>query len=118
MLFRADVDQSVEECPGGDHQRTTRVRIAIFKREAGHSATLDENASCSANDPLDVRFRIERRLHPAAVDLLVCLRARRPHGRTSASNEQLELDPGGVDGTAHEATKRIDLAHQMPLCRT
>ena len=55
------------------------------------------------------------RLHPAAVDLLVGLRARRPDRRPAAAVEQLELDAGRVDRAAHQPAERIDLANEMAL---
>ena len=45
-----------------------------------------------ADQPFDVRLGVERRLHPCAVDPLVCLRTRRPDRRPAAAIEQLELD--------------------------
>ena len=55
---------------------------------------------------------------PIAVKLLVRLRPWRPHRRPATPVQQLELNPGGVDGSAHETTQRIDLANEVSLCRS
>ena len=59
--------------------------------------------------------RSSARSHPLAVRPLVRLRARRPHRRTPAAIEQLELNAGRVDRAAHQPAERIDLANQMTL---
>ena len=55
--------------------------------------------------------------HPRRVAPLVRLCARRPDGWTPAAVEQFELNAGGVDGEAHQAAERIDLADQVSFCR-
>ena len=67
--------------------------------------------------PLDVRLRIELATDPLAVDLLVRLRARRPHGRAATAVQQLELNAGRVDRATHQPAERVDLADKMTLCR-
>ena len=66
---------------------------------------------------VDVRLALERAPHPGAVAALVRLRARRPHRRTAAPVQQLELDAGGVDRASHQPAERVDLADQMALRR-
>ena len=56
------------------------------------------------------------RTQPAVLPL-VRLRARRPHRRTAAAIEQLELNAGRIDRAAHQAAERIDFADEMPLRR-
>jgi hypothetical protein len=56
--------------------------------------------------------------HPLAVERLIRLRSWRPHGWTATSIQQLELNSRGVDGTAHQAAERIDLADKVPLRRS
>ena len=48
---------------------------------------------------------------------LVGLRARRPDRRPATSIEQLELNAGRVDRSAHQAAERVDLANEMALRR-
>ena len=54
---------------------------------------------------------------PFAVKRLVRLGARRPHRRSAAAVEQLELNSGRVDAAAHQSAERIDLPDQMTLRR-
>src|SRR6516165_1580476 len=108
MLFRSDVNETVQERPRGDDKRAAAVRIAVLERETDDSSVFDEDTACATDQPLDVRFRLEGCTDPLAVNPLVCLRARRPHRRSPASIEQLELDSGGVDRPAHQPTERID----------
>ena len=117
MLLGADVHQAVEKRAGRDDQRVARVRVAVLERQADDAAVLDEDAAGPADQPLDVRLRLERALHPLAVDLLVRLRARRPDRGSAAAIEQLELNPGRVDRAAHQAAERVDLANEMALRR-
>ena len=55
--------------------------------------------------------------NPLRVQLLIRLRARRPHRRPAAAVEQLELNSGRVDCPAHQSAERIDLSDQMALRR-
>src|SRR5262249_31189049 len=116
MLLAADVNQAVEKRSSGDDERGSGVRVAVLHREAHDAAVFDENPSRPAEDPLDIRFIVERRAHPTAVNLLVRLRARRPDGGPTASIEQLELDAGCIDGAAHQSAERIDFANEMAFC--
>jgi hypothetical protein len=109
VLFRSDVNETVQKGAGRHDNRSTRVRIAVFHREAGDLSMPDQQTPRLADQPLDVRLLVERRLDPASVDFLVGLGAWRPDGRPAAAIEQLELDARGVDGAAHQAAERVDL---------
>ena len=50
-----------------------------------------------------------------AVELAVRLGARPLHGRALAAVQHAELDARTVDGAAHDAVERVDLAHQVAL---
>src|SRR5215472_14071016 len=50
-----------------------------------------------------------------AIETAVRLRPRAPDRRSFAPVQNAELDPGTVDGAAHDAVESVDLAHQMPL---
>ena len=52
-----------------------------------------------------------------AVELAIGLGARAADGRALGEIEHAELDAGAVDGAAHHAVQRIDLAHQMALAQ-
>src|SRR5581483_5583312 len=114
-LLGADMNHAVQERPGRHDQRLAAVGVAVLEGEAGDATTADERAAGPADQPLDVRLRVERRLHPAAVDLLVRLRARRPHRRPSAAVQELELNAGRVDRPSHQTAERVDLAYEVSL---
>src|SRR2546430_2030350 len=63
-----------------------------------------------------VVLALEHLAHFDAVHFLVTLRARRPDGGAAAGVEQAELDADGVGDFAHNAAKRVYLAHEVPLC--
>jgi len=111
------VHETVQERTGRHDERVARVHITVFKCEPGDASVLDENAACAPDDPGDVRLVLERFAYPCAVALLVRLCARRPHGRTTAPIEQLELNPCRVDRASHQSTERVDLANQVSLRR-
>src|SRR5262245_62169434 len=118
MLLRAYVHEAIQKRAGGDDERSAAAGIAILKGQTDDAVVFDEDAARTANPPLDVGLGLERRAHPLPVRLLVRLRARRPDGRSATSIEQLELDAGRVDRSAHQAAERIDLANEMTLGRT
>ena len=60
---------------------------------------------------------LDRRLHGRGIELAVGLGARAAYRRALAAVEHAELDAAGVRHAAHEAVERVDLAHEMALCR-
>ncbi len=117
-LLRAHMNQTVQERAGGDDNGARDVRRAVVHDHARHTTRACGQPRDLAKHPGDVRFPLEGVGHPSAVLALIGLRPRRPDGRTAASIEQLELDSGRVDRTAHQPAKRVNLANQVPLCRS
>src|SRR5205809_7954557 len=117
MLLRADVDETVEKRAGRDHDRAARVRVTVLECEADNAIARNDQTTGPANEPRDVGLAVERVPDPAAVDALVGLSARRPDRGTAAAIEQLELNTGRVDGSAHQSAERVDLADQVTLRR-
>ena len=64
VLLRPDVNEAVQKSAGGDDQRRARVGVAVFHRQADDASVLNEHATGLAEQPLDVRFCIERRDGP------------------------------------------------------
>src|SRR5207248_9997668 len=89
-LLWTDVNQAIQKRAGRDYERTTRIRIAVFHRKTDDASVLGQDAAGSPNQPLNVRPGLECCRDPSAVNLLVCLRARRPDGWPTATIEQLE----------------------------
>ena len=61
------------------------------------------------------RLRLKHFAHLYAIELLVALRPRTPHGRAARGIEQAELDAYGIGHLAHDAAKSVHLAHQVAL---
>ena len=116
-LFGPDVNQPIQERPGGDDERAALATVPVFHRQADDATVIDEDASGLSKDPGDVRLAIERACDPGRIATLVGLRARRPDRGPTTAIEQLELNPGCVDGVAHEAAEGINLANEVALGR-
>jgi hypothetical protein len=116
MLLGPDMNQPVQKSPRRHHDRPTAVLVALLHRETDDAPIRGDDATGSSNQPLDVWFSLERPTHPRPVRFLVGLSTRRPDGRSTASIEQLELDAGRIDGPAHQAAERVDLANKVALC--
>src|SRR6266851_6476668 len=56
--------------------------------------------------------------HREPVSLLVALRARRPHRRSTRSIEQAKLDANRVRDLAHDAAEGVDFANEVSLRNT
>src|SRR5690606_4803121 len=116
-LLAPDVNQSVQERPRRHDERAAADRVAILERETRDTTMLDENGPRAADDPLDARIRLEGLAQPPARRALVRLRARRPHRRSPAAVQQLELDAGRVCGAPHQPAERVNLANEMTFRR-
>src|ERR1017187_4818338 len=62
-----------------------------------------------------IGFVFEYFPHPEAIQLLVHLRPRRPHGGTTRRIQQAELDAYRIGNFPHDAAQGIDLAHEVTL---
>src|SRR5258706_1902772 len=111
------MDETIQERAGRDDERGAAKGVAVLKRKTLDAAMFDENPAGATDQPFDIRFGLELGLYPLAVDLLVGLRPRRPDCRPAAAIQQLELDSRRIDGAAHQASERIDLAHEVTLGR-
>ena len=65
VLLRADVNQAVEKRAGRDRRARGSERVAVLERQTDDAAVLDEDAPGAADQPLDVRLRLERALAPS-----------------------------------------------------
>ena len=115
-LLSPDVNQPVEKRPRRDDERFTPMDVAVFHRETDCAPTLNENVPCRTDQPFNIGLLPNFNAHPLAVATLVRLGARRPHCRTSAPIQQLELNACRVSGESHQPTERVDLPDEMPLC--
>lgn len=60
----------------------------------------------------------ERFFHDLRIQALIRLSARRLYCRTLTFVEQTDLNERAVGHAPHQSAQCVDLAHQMPLCRT
>src|SRR4029453_2362605 len=90
-LFTPDVNQSVQEGSSSDYEGLAAKNLPVFKLETANSSRFEQDPPGATEDPLEVRFALERSPHPLAVLRLVRLGARRPHRRPAAAIQQLEL---------------------------
>ena len=109
----ADVDQPVQEGPGGHDDGAAGQPASVQQGHTRCDAPLEGDGADVALDELDGGLRRKRLPDPGRVTSLVSLRPRRPHRRTAAAVEHLELDAGGVDRAAHQAAQGIDFADQL-----
>ena len=119
------MNQSVEECSGGDDDSLRAHRAAVTKvdseylPERGRSFAPLRIASLTVFDDqtchfrlldFEIRPRLQQFAHLQAIGLLVALRARRPHSWSARGIEQPELDADRVSDLAHDAAERVDFA--------
>ena len=112
----ADMGQAIQERPGGDDHRARFHGAPVAQQNAGDAAAFaDGQRRHFGLLDAEVRFRLQHLAHAEAVQLLVHLRARRPHGRTAAGIEQAELDADRIGDFAHDAAERVDFPDQVTL---
>ncbi len=121
-LLGTHVHERVEKRSRRDDECARAQLIAILRADGAQlpapvRVSIDEERIGFGFDDVEMFLRLENVAHPARVGVLVGLSARRPDRRSLAAVEHAELDPGGVDGAAHLAAERVDLAHQMPLAQ-
>ena len=85
------------------------------RRTPATRAAFDDELGDLALDEREIRAPADVGEHGRVVAVLVLLRARSPHGRTSAAIEKPELDPARIRVAAHDAAQSVDLADEMPL---
>ncbi len=96
--------------------RPARDPLAVAEHDAGDlpGASSEQILRGTLGD-VEVRRLGQQFGDCAAIQLAIGLSARTAHRRPLAAVEDAELDAGTVDGAAHDAVERIDLAHQMPF---
>ncbi len=115
IVFRSDVNQALQERPGGQDHRVGLEDLADLRLHAAYGAPFDKQPfhACLAHP--QVARGLQYALHPRTIGGLVSLSAARTDRRSLAGIEEAELDSGLVDSEAHLAAERVDLAHQMSL---
>ncbi len=110
------MDQAVEERAGGQHDAPGADLPAVAQHDAGGVAgIIPQQILYRTLGDGEVRRVGQKIGDRAAIELAVGLRPRPAHRRPLAAVQDAELDAGPVDGTAHDAVERVDLAHEMPF---
>ena len=116
-LLLADMNEAVAgRCRSSarrGRRRSDGRRRATTPAARPRSSSSRSSAAPSAMSRLGVSA--SRSAIAPAIELAVGLGARAAHRRPLAAVEHAELDAGAVDGAAHDAVERVDLAHQMAL---
>ncbi len=99
---------------------TTRAPQRMLSPAAVTTPAMPPAPSRSSPSAVPSRMSRPRRLrqqlpHRLPVQFPVGLRARAAHRRALGPVQQLEMDPGGIGGPAHQPIQRVDLPHQMAL---
>ena len=114
--FPADMDHAAQESAGGQHDGPRSKRLPARQRHARDPPLPVQNEVLHrARAQRQAGLLLQQGLYRAAVEPAVRLGARPLHGRALAAVEHAKLDAGPVDGAAHDAVQRVDLAHQMAL---
>ena len=112
------MDEAVQEGAGRDDDGGGAELGAIREPETDAAAgaigaEFEQDVGDLSFDDLEVRNALEQFAHADAVERLVALRARRPHGGATACVEQAKLDAARVGDFAHNAAEGVDLADQV-----
>ena len=113
----ADDDAAIHIHAGADDDRAAGDGCAGGRLDAADCAVFGQKPATFALTNGQARFGEERLLHPLLIGAFIRLRAEGMDGRPLAGVEHAGLDERIVDGAAHFAAERVDLADEMPLAR-
>jgi len=110
------VNEPVQKGAGRQHHAAGRALPAVAEQDAGDPiVAVEQQILGRALDDLEPwRFR-QQCQDGLPIEFAVGLRARAADRGTLAAVENAELNAGPIDGAAHDAVERVDLAHQVPL---
>ena len=115
-LVGADMDQAAQERPGGDDDGPGADVLAAGGPDPGDGAVAAEDQVLDRiGQDVEARLIVQQALDRLFVKLAVGLGAGALDRRPLGAVENAELNPGLVDGPAHDAVQGIDLAHQLSL---
>ena len=113
----ADMDETAQECAGGQHHRPRRKRSSVRQLEAANPVLRDDKILGLGLDHREARLVGNRLLHRGGVEPPIRLRARTTHCRPLAAIEHPELDSSAVGHPAHQSVEGIDFADKMTLAQ-
>ena len=117
-LFLADMNEPGQKCSRRENNRTCQQFFSGLGRNANNAILFKNKSAHGRFNNTQIILAANFVLHRRAVKLAVRLGAGASHRRTLRTIEQTELNSGTIRNPAHQAIKRIDLAHQMSLAQT
>ena len=92
-----------------------RSRLPSSRATPATRPRLHQKRADLAHDDGDLGVSLKGGTNPRRVPRLVGLRPRRPHRRTTAAIQQLELNARRVNRLAHQPAQRVDFTNQVTL---
>ena len=111
----ADDDAAFQIHARAQHRRAAADFRTRRRFHAANLAVFHDQPPNLALPERQPRLILHRGTHPRLVGHFVRLRAQGIHGRAFAGVQHARLDERIVDGAAHFAAQRVQLAHQVPL---
>ena len=109
------MNDAAQERASGDDDGAAGQRAAVGELDPGDRAVLDDEATRLGFDDGEIGGLSDQALHRQAVEFAIGLGARTLDGRSLATVENAELNPGSVGGARHQPVEGVDFAHQMAL---
>ncbi len=114
-----DMDRPAQERARGKHHGTAGKGAAIFAGNTVHPALLtDQQVACRTFDDVQSFGLRQQVLYGLTIERTVRLRARAMHRWPLGAVQQLEMNPSPISRNPHQAVKRIDFTHKVPLANS
>ena len=104
-----------EKRAGGQDHRAGSIERITGDANAGDFAAVGFNRFDSFLAECQIFLQLHAMLHFELIRFFVRLSPRTVHGRTFATVEHPEMNPGGINHAAHFAAERIDFADNLAL---
>jgi FtsZ-interacting cell division protein ZipA len=85
------------------NNRSAAESTPVSKNNPENANIINVKVRHLSDDNLDSALLLKELPNRLAVETTVRLRSRSPHGRALASVQNLEMNPGTIDRTAHDA---------------
>ncbi|MGC0321910.1 hypothetical protein ABIG06_002539 [Bradyrhizobium sp. USDA 326] len=112
------MDQTAEECTGGNHNRTCAQLPAISQAKTCDPPFGHDQLVSLAFDDRKAPGLPDRGLHGSRIKLPVSLGSRATNSGALPPIENTKLDATGVAHATHQAIQGIDLSDEMTLAET
>ena len=116
-LFANMDDAAQERARRQNHGAGQKALPGLRDHPPAAAAVVQDQVLGGAGMNPQARLFGENGLNRLAVELAVGLRTGAANSRPPTAVEHAELDPGAVDGAAHDAVQGVDLAHEVALAQ-